>query len=89
MNRRRRAIRRTRPQELVGHMLLNVFVLLQLILLSSLLLLQMELMLFPSSRLGQHTTSLAETPRNGLAIQRITLEVGHRCIASPMSDWTS
>lgn len=88
MNRRRRAIRRTRPQELVGHMLLNVFVLLQLILLSSLLL-QMKLMLFPSSRLGQHTTSLAETPRNGLTIQRITLEVGHRCIASPMSDWTS
>lgn len=91
MNRRRRAIRRTRPQELVGHMLLDVFVLLQLILLASmqLLLLQMELMLFPSSRLREPGTTLAKAPRDGLAIQWITLEVGQRCIASTMSDGTS
>lgn len=87
MNRRRRAIRRTRPQELVGHMLLDVFVLLQLILLASMQLL--ELMLFPSSRLREPGTSLAKAPRDGLAIQWITLEMGQRCIASTMSDGTS
>lgn len=89
MNRRRRAILRTRPQELVGHMLLDVFVLLQLILLASMQLLQLELMLFPSSRLREHGTSLAKAPCDGLTIQLITLEMGQRCIASTMSDGTS
>lgn len=95
MDWRRRAIRRTRPQELVGHMLLDVFVLLQLVLmLASLQLQLMLMMLLASSRLCENSnaaTSFApKAPRdgNGLTVQRITLKVRQRHIASPMSGRT-
>lgn len=98
MNWRRRAIRRTRPQELVGHMLLDVFVLLQLVLMLASLLLQLQLMLMllllASSRLCEHpnaATSFApKAPRdgNGFTVERIALKVGQRHIASPMAGGT-